>query len=288
MPLQLAKKNEVNTQPESYRVGLIGAGIAASRTPRMHMAEAEAQGFQLHYELIDTDLLPQFETIADVVNWAEGEGFAGCNVTFPHKKTVIAELDMLSDAARRTQAVNTVVFRDGKRFGHNTDYWGFATAFKEGVPLPKKNALLLGAGGAGSSVAFALSDLGVETVAIFDANEAAAAALVAQIPNALLVKDIERAANSADVIVNATPMGMAKLPGSALSPALIKPDHHVVDIVYFPIETELLRAAKTRGAETRNGAGMAVYQAVRAFELFTGRKPDPKRMWATFDAFVQS
>ncbi|WP_372604979.1 shikimate dehydrogenase [Actibacterium sp.] len=270
------------------RVGLIGKGIQLSRTPAMHEAEGRAQGLDLHYDLIDPDAMtgPQ-PTLAQMLDAAQDAGFAGVNVTFPYKKAVIALLDDISAPARVVGAVNTVVFADGKRRGHNTDYWGFAESLRRGlVGANMDSVLLLGAGGAGGAVAHALVSLGVKQLMITDRDPAAAASLAAEV-GGTAVTDLAAAAKAADGIVNATPMGMAKLPGTAIDTALLEPRHWVADIVYFPLETELLRAARTRGCRILNGSGMAVFQAVRAFSLFTGLTPDTNRMRATFEAFSQ-
>ncbi|GKY86515.1 shikimate dehydrogenase (NADP(+)) [Sinisalibacter aestuarii] len=289
MAFSLASNSRVSAVPDSgapMRVGLIGKGIQLSRTPSMHVAEGRAQGLALQYDLIDPDALPGPEpALAEMLDAAEAAGFAGVNVTFPYKRAVIDHLDVLSDAAQKVGAVNTVVFRDGGRSGHNTDFWGFAESVRQGLSgAPMETVLLLGAGGAGGAVAHALKSLNVARLMIFDTDRAAAETLAADV-GAEAVSDLARAAARADGIVNATPMGMAKLPGTAIPVELIDPGHWVADIVYFPLETELLRAARAKGCRTLDGSGMAVFQAVRAFSLFTGLTPDANRMRATFEAF---
>lgn len=276
--------------------GLIGQGISLSRTPAMHMAEAATQGIQGLYRLLDTDTPRlQGKPLAEILNAAELAGFDGLNITYPYKIEVIGLLDQLSPNAEAVGAVNTVVFRDGKRFGHNTDMWGFAQSFRLGL-LPEAkldNVLLLGAGGAGVAVAFALIECGVRHLSIFDADHSRAQGLADQItrrfPDSQVtaITDIARhvAASRPDGVVNATPVGMAKLPGSAFPLELLDARMWVADVVYFPLETALLAAARAKGCRVLPGSGMAVFQAVRAFELFTGRKADPTRMKATFDAF---
>ena len=276
-------------------VGLVGKGIRLSRTPLMHMQEARAHGWRCDYRLIDLDE-PEWSGIAlgEILGQLERNGFAGINVTYPFKIEVMGLLDDLSANASSVGAANTVIFRDGRRTGHNTDLWGFAESFRRGLSDVKRDhALLVGAGGAGVAVAHGLADCcKVGRLSIHDIDTERAVALAEDVSarwgvSVTAVSDLAAliASDRPDGIVNATPMGMAKLPGSAFPTALLDPAMWVADIVYFPLETELLRAARLRGCRTLSGAGMAVFQAVRAFELFTGRPADPDRMRATFDAF---
>lgn len=274
--------------------GLIGRGIARSRTPEMHMAEAAAQSLRGVYRIIDVDMLPENEqNLKAIVHAAEVTGFNGLNVTYPFKMEVIPLLDQLSPNAAAVGSVNTIVFRDGKRIGHNTDLWGFAESFRQNmIGVSLKTVLLIGAGGAGVAVAHALADCGVQHLKIFDVDTVRVEQLARQVRSnrqGLTVEpvttvDAESCANLSG-IVNASPVGMAKTPGTPFPLALLKPDMWVADIVYFPLETELLAGARRLGCRVLPGSGMAVFQAVRAFELFTGRRADPVRMKATFDAF---
>ena len=268
------------------RMGLVGRGIGLSRSPAMHEAEATAQGLSCSYELFDQDADME-GGLSDILDRCEAAGFAGLNVTFPYKQAVIAHLDHLSDAAQRIGAVNTIVFRDGKRHGHNTDFWGFTESLRSGLPGATLDAvLLLGAGGAGAALAHALVDMRVGQLLIADTRDGAAEELArAAGPRAEPVRDCAKAAEIVDGIVNATPVGMGTNPETPIDPDLIQPRHWVADIVYFPLETALLKVAKERGCRTLSGEGMAVFQAVRAFELFTGRPADADRMRKTFRQF---
>ncbi|GAB2204033.1 shikimate dehydrogenase [Roseibium sp. ROS1] len=274
--------------------GLIGRGIARSRTPEMHMAEAAAQSLRGVYRIIDVDTLPEDEqNLKAIVHAAEVTGFNGLNVTYPFKMEVIPLLDQLSPNAAAVGSVNTIVFRDGKRIGHNTDLWGFAESFRQNmIGVSLKTVLLIGAGGAGVAVAHALADCGVQHLKIFDVDTVRVEQLARQVRSnrqGLTVEPVTTldAASCANLsgIVNASPVGMAKTPGTPFPLALLKPDMWVADIVYFPLETELLAGARRLGCRVLPGSGMAVFQAVRAFELFTGRRADPVRMKAAFDAF---
>lgn len=271
-------------------VGLIGAGIQASRTPAMHEAEAARLGIPLSYRLIDSDALPRGpEGFATLLRAAELCGFAGVNVTYPFKVEALAHLDSLSEGARRVGAVNTIVLREGRREGHNTDHSGFAAAFAEEMAdAPRGRVLLIGAGGAGGAVAQALLDCGAGALVITDAEPARAQALAARLvrenPGARVATAPSAAAAAAglDGVVNATPMGMARHPGTAFPVGLLHPGLWVADIVYVPLETELLAAARAAGCRTLSGAGMAIHQAAGAFRLFTGAEPSAAQMAATF------
>ncbi len=256
------------------------------------MASAAAQGIDFDYQLLDTQVRPLPKEPAAMLDALEAEGFTGLNVTYPYKKQVLPLMDELSDAARNVGAVNTVLFRDGKRIGDNTDHWGFAESLRRGLPgAPKEAALLLGAGGAGGAVAHALLDEGVGRLLVRDVTPGLAAELVALLTEhygpgrAIVAEDAVAAAAEVQGIVNATPVGMEKLPGIPLPADALRPGQWVADIVYFPLETELLAAARAKGCAVLPGSGMALFQAVRAYELFTGRKPDIERMREAFDSF---
>lgn len=277
-------------RPTTLRVGLIGAGIQASRTPAMHMREGAEQGLRYDYELIDLEAVGRgVEALPELVETAERLGFAGLNITHPCKQAVIPLLHALSDDARALGAVNTVVFEKGRRIGHNTDWWGFAESFRRGLPDARKDrAVQLGAGGAGAAVAHAALILGIGELVIFDVDrgraEVTAAGLSARFGagRAVAGTNLPAAMDAADGLIHATPTGMAKHPGLPLPAELLAPRHWVAEIVYFPLETELLRVARARGCRTLDGGGMAVFQAVEAFRLFTGITPDADRMTRHF------
>lgn len=270
--------------------GLIGQDIAASRTPAMQEGEAAAQGLRLVYRRIDLTVLRLGpDALPDLLRAAEWMGFAGLNITYPCKQAVIPLLDALSDDARALGAVNTVVLRDGRRIGHNTDCSGFAESFRRGMgDAARARVVVLGAGGAGAAVAHALLGEGVGEVAVADTETARATALVSGLHRrfgrgrATVCIDLPAAVAVADGLVNCTPVGMAKLPGTPLPVDLLRPALWVADVVYFPLETALLRAARARGCRVLDGGGMAVFQAVGAFRLFTGRAPDAERMLRHF------
>jgi shikimate dehydrogenase len=270
----------------SFLCGLIGAGIGASRTPAMHEREADEQGLRYVYQLIDLDRLGLgVEALPELLTAAKRMGFAGLNVTYPCKQAILPLLDELSEDARALNAVNTVVIRDGRLIGHNTDWSGFAEGFRRGLPDARLDRVVqLGAGGAGAAVAHAMLALGAKRLAVFDVEPARSAELAASLAErfgggrAVGGTDLLAAMAEADGLVHCTPTGMAKRPGLPLDAGLLDRRHWVAEIVYFPLETELLRVARAKGCRTLDGGGMAVFQAAGAFRLFTGVEPDAERM----------
>ena len=274
-------------------LGLIGAGIQLSRTPAMHEAEGAAQGLLAMYRLIDLDVLGLgVEALPELLTAAERMGFNGLNITYPCKQAIIPHLHELSDAARALGAVNTVVLKDGRRIGHNTDAPGWAEGFRRQLPDAALGRVVqIGAGGAGAAVAHAALDMSVGQLSLFDQDAGRAAALAEALcgrfgaGRAVAGTDLAGAMAAADGLIHATPMGTAKHPGLPLPAGLLRPELWVSDIVYFPLETELLREARALGCRVAHGGGMAVFQAVEAFRHFTGLAPDAGRMTETFLSF---
>lgn len=271
-------------------VGLIGAGIQGSRSPAMHEREGAALGIPYQYKLIDLDKLGLgVEALPDLLLAAERMGFAGLNITHPCKQAVVPLLHALSPDARALGAVNTVLLKGGTRTGHNTDWLGFAESFRRGLPdVPRDRVVQLGAGGAGAAVAHAALTLGVGRLVIFDALPARAEGIARDLcgrfgeGRAVAGGDLGAALADASGLINATPVGMTDHPGLPLPASLLRPALWVADVVYFPLETELLRAARALGCRTLAGGGMAVFQAAEGFRLFTGVQPDAERMLRRF------
>ena len=274
-------------------VGLIGSGIQLSLTPAMQEEEAAQHGLRLHYQLIDLDRTPgSLEQLPALLTAARIMGFAGLNITYPCKQAVVSLLDDLSPEAQAMGAVNTVVVRGGRLVGHNTDGSGWAWGFRRALPDADLACIvLLGAGGAGSAIAHAVLGLGAGQLRVVDPELAKARALVhalnARYGNRVVAYDeAARALDGASGLVHATPTGMAKVPGLPIPAALLRPSMWVSEVVYFPLETELLKAARALGCRTVNGGTMAVGQAVGAFELFTGLKADAARMEQHFGRLI--
>jgi shikimate dehydrogenase len=270
-----------------YIVGLIGSGIVGSLSPQLHEREADELGLRYFYQILDIDELglgPQ--DTASLVAQARRLGFAGLNITHPCKQAVVPCLDELSADAATLGAVNTVVFARGRSIGYNTDWTGFAAAFARGLGgAPRNDVVVLGAGGAGSAVAYALLSLGTPKLTVVDVEAARAEQLaelldpggrtvVADIPHNLKARLAD-----ADGFVNATAVGMTPDPGMPLAPELVQPRLWVADVVYRPLETPLLAYARGVGCRTLDGGGMVAYQAAEAMRLITGVTPDAERMF---------
>ncbi len=277
-------------------VGLIGRDILASRSPWMHEGEADALGLRMVYSLFDFAVRGWTEAdLPRLLDAAERIGFAGLNVTYPYKQAVIPLLDELSEGARRVGAVNTIAFTAGRRIGHNTDVTGFAENLANGLAgAQMAEVVQCGAGGAGSATATALLEAGVRRLTLVDTDASRTATLVTRLAaefgegRVSTTTDLEAAIARMDGFVNATPVGMEKSPGTPIPTALLQPHQWFADIVYFPLETQLLADAARKGCRTLDGSGMAVSQAASAFEIFTGLTADRSRMQRRFVAFVHS
>lgn len=273
-------------RPDSFVLGLVGSGITASLTPAMQEAEGRAQGLALTYRVIDAAQRGfGIHDLRDLLTWARTLGFDGLNITHPFKQAVLPFLDELSEAADDLGAVNTVVIRDGRLSGHNTDWSGYGRAFRTVLPGAVTDpVLVLGAGGAGLAVGYALLKQGARHVAVFDPDrdraEVAAIRLAKRFGEDRVgaVDDVAGALRDARGLVNATPVGMLGHAGLPLSADLVDERLWVSDVVYFPLETELITLARARGCSVLPGGGMAVGQAVDAFELFTGRPAAAERI----------
>lgn len=277
-------------------VGLIGAGIQRSQSPWLHMEEGASLGMDYRYEILDVDTMEGgASALPRLLDESEARGFAGLNITFPCKQSVIPLLHELSPDAQALQSVNTVVFRDGRRIGHNTDWWGFAENFRRGMPsVARERVVLVGAGGAGSAVSYAALQLGARSLEIHDVDAARAAQLAERLAGLFpdrrvqAVRNLAASLAAADGLIHASPTGMAKLPGLPVPAECLRPPLWIAEVVYVPLETELLRVARANGCHTLDGGGMAVFQAVMAFELFCGVKPDAERMLRQFNAKLRA
>ena len=270
----------------SILCGLIGAGIQGSRSPALQQAEARAQGLELVYRLIDLEKLGVgVEALPRLLDDAVRGGYSGLNITFPCKQAVLPLLHGVSEEAQAIGAVNTVVIASGRLTGHNTDASGWAWGFRRALPdADLSRVVLLGAGGAGAAVGYAALELGVRELSILDADPSRAAALASRLGaqfkgrKVARGRDLKAELQSAAGLIHCTPTGMAGHAGMPLDEKLLRPAMWVSDIVYVPLETELLKASKRAGCRIMDGGHMNVGQAIGGFRLFTGRDADPARM----------
>jgi shikimate dehydrogenase len=272
-------------------VGLIGANITGSLSPALFADAFAAAGIDGFYHLIDADRVPE-RRLSKLLDAARAAGFAGANITYPFKQEVIALLDAVDSEAVQIGAVNTVAIGpDGHTTGYNFDRRGWRNSFEE--TLGRKTAedatvVLVGAGGAGRAVAFALMDLGAAPLIIHDPDGSRANSLVADLTTEYgasrcrISGNLEREIAAAQGVINATQLGMRGFPGNPVPVSALKASHWAVDVVYTPIETEFIKAAAAKGARVLNGGGMCVHQAVQAFALLTGVEPDVARMHRAF------
>jgi shikimate dehydrogenase len=286
----------MSTVDESYLVGLIGDGITASLTPPMHEREGREHGLLYLYRPVDVeglgadgeegqDLAPQ------LLAFGRKLGFNAFNITHPFKQTIMAHLDEVDEDARNLGAVNTVVFRDGRSVGHNTDYSGYITGLVNTLQDPDLASVVqLGAGGAGSAVAYALLRAGAGRLTLIELDleraSSRAADLQSQFPGQSVTArphaDLQDALSTATGFAHCTPVGMHSHPGNPVDPAWLRPDLWVSDVVYLPVETELIVAARAAGSRVVDGGAMAVGQALDAFGLITGLEADPERVRSHF------
>lgn len=278
-----------------FLLGLIGTGVTPSLTPPLHMHEARALGLSYVYRPIDlTTLELDPQELPAILNWAERFGFDAVNITHPCKRAVLEHLDQIDPVAAALGSVNTVRFTTEGRIGHNTDTTGFERAFRTGLPAaPTGHVLMIGAGGAGSAVADALLRIGTETLTIVDIDRDRAHELAGELAGrhpatvtGASIEDLPQLIATADGVVQCTPIGMHHHPGTPFDPALLHPTQWVSDIVYRPLETELLTAARAIGCRTLNGGLMAVGQAADTFRLVTGITPDISRMQQHFETLI--
>jgi shikimate dehydrogenase len=287
-PTSRAAVKAVTDDERSFALGLVGVGIGASLTPAMQVREARKSSLSLSYRRIDVDGLGlEADAVGEVLTWAGRLGFDGLNITYPFKQAVVPLLDELSQDALDLGAVNTVLFRGGRMLGRNTDWSGYGRAFRHELPeAVHDRVVVVGAGGAGVAVGYSLLEQGAEHLVVADKDVERAQACVVRLAKRFgdsrvapaTVDDLREALEDAHGLVNATPVGMQGYPGLPVPADVLRSDLWVSDVVYVPLETELISRAREQGCRVLQGGGMAVHQAAGAFEYFTGRPPDVDRM----------
>jgi len=278
----------------SFVVGLLGDNIGGSLAKPLQEGEGEAQGLSLAYRLVDaTHTGLGLDDTAEVLRWAVRLGFDGLAVTHPFKNAVMGSVDDATPEAQALGASNLVVVHDGQTIAHNTDWVGFAEALRATLPEALGDRMvLLGAGGAGVAVGYGALRYGAAHLDIVDQDADRAAAVAARLGSLVgthrvaATSDLERALGGAGGLIQATPVGMDAHPGLPVDPRLLRPDHWVVDIIYFPLETELVHRARALGCRVMTGGAMAVHQHAAAFRLLTGRPADIRRMQEHFGSLT--
>ena len=254
--------------------GIIGWPISHTLSPAMHNALYEAMGLNWRYMALPV----KPERIVEAVHGVRALGMAGVNVTIPHKEAVIPCMDELTPAARAIGAVNTIILEDARLIGDNTDVSGFLEALDQAnVQLAGRQALILGAGGAARAAAWGLltRDMQVSLLARTPARAHRLAEDMRQSVAGADITVVEQSPQAVDLVVNCTPVGMPPQDKESPLPANLTLDANtaVMDMIYRPLETTLLRQAREAGAICVSGLDMLVYQGVVAFERWTGQTP---------------
>jgi shikimate dehydrogenase len=273
----------------TFRVALLGDGIGESLTPAMHMLEGERLGLSYVYELFDipADTF-QTEGLVSFLVGLRAAGFDGLNVTHPYKQRVLGLVDDLSADAERIGAVNLITF-DGERVaGHNTDWTGFRASLASQLDAPLSGTVLqIGSGGAGAATVYALLTMGADHVVIHDVDPSRARALADRYRPLFPQQQITATDGAVgDLwsqvtgVVHATPVGMDKHPGRPFDPALLSAGAWVAEVVYRPVETQLVVSARAAGHQVIDGSMMAVGQAIDSLRILTGLEPDADRVRA--------
>jgi shikimate dehydrogenase len=272
-------------------LGLIGANIMGSLSPALFAEAFKAAGIDGFCHLMDVDRLRE-RRLPQLLAAIKAAGFTGVNITFPFKREVLALLDSVDPEAAQIGAVNTVAIADdGRATGYNFDRRGWRHSFEEEIGAESARGatvVLIGAGGAGRAVAFALMDLGVARLAVHDRDAARAQALCGDLAmhfgasRCRVAGDLANEIAAADGVVNATQTGMRGFPGNPVPASALRASHWAADVIYTPVDTEFIKAAAAKGARVLSGGGMCVHQAVEAFRLFTGIAPDIVRMHRAF------
>ena len=275
----------MNITVNTKMYAVIGDPIAQSLSPQLHNGLFEANGIDALYLPIEV----KSEDLEKLVQGFRLMNLGGFNITKPHKLDIMKYLDELDPLAQKIGAVNTVVYRDKKMIGYNTDGFGFIKSIEKKLGKKVKEELtilILGCGGAVKSVAMALADWGIKKVIIANRTLSKADELIEQINEnwpgkaqaiSMEESELKKVLPNADLIVNGTSLGMNDAPErTPIAKELLRKDVFVYDMIYSPPMTQLLKDAKAAGAQTENGLEMLLYQGLLAFELWTGIFPDPE------------
>ena len=257
------------------RAGVVGHPVKHSRSPIIHGYWLEQFGINGRYDRYDV----KPEDFSHFVKTLSEQGLQGVNVTIPHKEAAFLALDEATDRARRLKAANTLWFENGKLWGDNTDSIGFLANLDQGHPgwdIKAKSALILGAGGAARAIIAGLQERNIEKITIVNRTRERAEELALMSGGQVAVAEWSKLSfqfESADLVVNTTSLGMSGQPDLDLSLDPLGKNALVTDIVYVPLETNLLKRARLRGNPVVDGLGMLLHQAVPGFEHWFGTRP---------------
>jgi shikimate dehydrogenase len=264
-------------RPKIPLAGVIGSPVAHSKSPRLHAHWLKRHGLKGFYVPMDVAQSDLREVLAALPK----AGFVGCNVTIPHKETVLALADIVTDRAALIGAANTLIFRkDGRVHADNTDGYGFVANLRQAAPAwdPLAGpAAVIGAGGGARAVIAALLELGTPEIRIANRTRARAEALRAEFGARVAVQDWAQAGNMLDgavTVVNTSSLGMEGKPDFRVPLDALSPKATVTDLVYTPLRTRLLDEAAAIGCVTVDGLGMLLHQAAPAFERWFGIRPE--------------
>lgn len=274
------------------RAALVGDGVGPSLTPAMHEREGAALGLDYSYELVDLADVADVD-LGAVLDDLEARGVEAANVTHPYKQQVLEHVHSRSEAVDQIGSANLVLLGEHRR-ACNTDHSAFRAALEDFLGEARRGRVLqVGAGGAGLATAYALAVMGFEEVVVHDLDDAAAErvaeGLRAHRPATRFSTtggELSSRLGAVDGVVHVTPMGMAEHPGTAFAPEELGPEVWIAEVVYRPLETELVARARARGMDVLDGGAMAVGQAADSIEQITGRAPDRARMRAHFEQLV--
>lgn len=281
---------------KNYLVGLVGEGIEHSLTPDLHMREAQHLGFDYQFRLIDTlsDSL-QGNDLAWIIAELKNARYDAINVTFPYKQKVFDHVLSTSVEVSDLDSLNLILDLQGNPRGENTDWSGFAFALDQGLADVERDSVIqIGVGGAGSATAYALLRWGVSELTLADLNFPKANEIAQRFnslfPNqkvtAVTLENALEKMYKVDGVVQATPVGMYTHPGLPFSIDGLSPKAWLADVVYRPMETEIIKLGRERGHRVLPGGLMAIGQAVDSLRLITGKEPDVARMTAHFEELL--
>lgn len=257
------------------KAGIIGHPVSHSLSPLLHEYWIKKYGLKAEYLYLDTEE----ENLGNRIGELRTSGFVGANITVPYKEKVMKHLDEISDEAKKIGAVNTILVKEGRLFGINTDTEGFLENIRETIPgfsFERRRAVILGAGGAARAVIYSLLKEGAGEIWLVNRTKEKAEMLAQEFGNNIHVETwgrLNKTLGGADILINTTSLGMKGKGKLEIDISPLPKKSIVYDIVYNPLETELLKQAKFQGNKVVDGLGMLLYQAVPAFHLWFGIKP---------------